>query len=693
MQHHRFFARYYYDHLNSPPVGQPTTPPYNAFDTSPGQKQFWDSAAIGDTWNPNTKWVLESRLAYLNIFQEQTAPASSSFVNYPALGAQNYSNPVPPGPGITVAGNMIPPATYGTYLDPRTNFSWTEDAIYTPGNHEITFGGDLERIHNGEANPAGQTGVIIYAGVYTNILGDILGLQIQDAPFADFYLGHPVEFIQGDGFYSSNHGWLLGLYGQDKYRVTNRLTLKYGLRWDPWIPYTPEGNRISCFREGEQSAVFTNAPTGLVYPGDKSCSSGGTNGNYNFVQPRVGIAYQLNQKGTQALRAGYGIYQIQVPLSALGGFQSFPWTRQYIIANPFQSITDIWGSNGLENPFVGGFIGFGYKPPSDIAFPTSPAPNVANFAPNFRPGYVQQWSLSYQVALGANDSIELAYIGTTSTHMAQNYDLNQPLPAADAATDNEQERRPYNTLGVISTEAPIGYANYNGGQVTYTHRTAGGLDLNTNFTWSKCIDNGSNPGSTGASVAGDIDIDPTNPGFSRGLCDFDQPYNWRTTLVWTGPTLAKSNAFVRTTLGSWLISGNIILDAGQPYSITTATSDNSFTGTGLDRADYVPGQPLRIDGKLNYNAFTLNSPGTLGNTPRNGFRSAANYNVDTALMKNFRLTERLGLMFRAEAFNIFNHPNYYGPVNAWDSANPETFDTYQYARDPRQLQFALKLMF
>ena len=135
-----------------------------------------------------------------------------------------------------MVGNMIPPATYGFFKYPRTNFTVSEDVIYATGNHEITFGGNLFRVHNGEANPAGQTGVIIYAGVFTNILGYILGLQIQDAPFADFYLGHPVEFIQGDGFYQSNHGWLTGLYAQDKYRVTNRLTATYGLRWDPWIP-------------------------------------------------------------------------------------------------------------------------------------------------------------------------------------------------------------------------------------------------------------------------------------------------------------------------------------------------------------------------------------------------------------------------------------------------------------------------
>ena len=690
---HRLFARYYYDHLTSPAVNEPTSPPYNVFNTTSGEEQFWDSATIGDTWTPTSKAVLETRVSYLNIVSDQNPPASSSFVNYPDLGATDYSNPTPPGLGITVVGNMIPPATYGFFKYPRTNFTVSEDVIYATGNHEITFGGNLFRVHNGEANPAGQTGVIIYAGVFTNILGNILGLQIQDAPFADFYLGHPVEFIQGDGFYQSNHGWLTGLYGQDKYRVTNRLTATYGLRWDPWIPYKPEGNRISCFRSGEQSTIFSQAPTGLVYPGDPGCSSGGVNADYNMFEPRLGVAYQLDQKGTRAIRAGYGLYTIQVPLSSLGGFQSFPWTRQYIIANPFQSISDIWGSNHLTNPFSGGFIGFGYTPPSNVAFPTSPAANVANFAPNFRPGYAQQWSLSFQNSFGANDSVELAYIGTKGTKMAQNYDLNQPLPAADASTANEQARRPYPSLAVISTEAPIGYSNYTGAQVTYRHRAALGLDIMSNFTWSKCIDNGSNPGSTGASVAGNIDIDPSDPNFSRGLCDFDQPYNWRSTVVWNAPTLAHSGTLVRTLLGSWIGSGNFILDSGQPYSVTTSTSDNSFTGTDLDRADYVPGQPLRVNGRLNYNAFTLNAPGTLGDTPRNGFRSAANYEVDTALMKNFTLTERINLMFRAEAFNIINHPNYYGPLNAWDSANAQNFDTYQFARDPRQLQFALKLTF
>ncbi len=690
---HRLFARYYMDHTNSPAVEEATTAPYNIFNTAPGFKQLWDSSAVGDTWTPTQNIVFETRASFLNIVSNQLAPKSSNLVNYPDLGAANYSNPNPAGIGITVIGGTIPPATYPNSKFPRANFTISEDVIYTHGSHEFTFGGDLQRIYNGRNNPAGQTGVIIYAGVYSNIIAGIAGLQIPDAAFADFYLGHPVVFIQGDGFFSSTHGVVAGVYAQDKYRVTNRLTATYGLRYDPWVPYKAENNQISCYRSGQQSTVFPNAPKGLIYPGDPNCSSGGVGGEYNIVQPRVGLAYQLNKKGTQAIRAGYGLYSIQVPMSAYNGFQAFPFTRQFIFSNPFQSISDIYGSNKATNPFTTGFIGFGYTPPSNSVFPTNPAPNAANFSPSFRPGYVQQYSVSYQLSLGNSDSIELAYVGTKGTHLPQNYDLNEPVASATATTANEQARRPNAGLAILSTEASIGYSNYSGAQVTYHHRLTGGLDLNSNFTWQKCIDNGSNPGSTGASVAGNIDLDPTQPQFSRGLCDFDQPFNFRNTIVWTAPALKNSGALLRTALGGWAVSGNIILDSGQPFSVTTASADNSFTGTNLDRADLVPNQPLYVGGRLNYSAFKLNASGTLGNSPRNGFRTAPNYQVDTALAKTFALTERFGLLFRAEAFNIINHPNYYGPLNAWNTSNAANFDTYQAARDPRQLQFALKLTF
>ena len=112
--------------------------------------------------------------------------------------------------------------------------------------------GSLNRVHNGISNPTGQTGVFIYGGVYSNILAGALGFAFTggDAALADFWLGTPIQIVQADGFYASNHGWVTGLYGQDKDRVSNRLTATLGVRWNPWIPYVPEGNRISCLRPG-----------------------------------------------------------------------------------------------------------------------------------------------------------------------------------------------------------------------------------------------------------------------------------------------------------------------------------------------------------------------------------------------------------------------------------------------------------
>ena len=705
-QKHRLFMRYFSDRYNTPAVEEATTAPFNIFRTAAGLTQNFDSAAIGDTWTPTSKLVLDTRVSYLNIVSNQTPPASASFVNYPNLGAANYSNPTPPGIGITVIGSTVTPAVYGTTKAPRTNFTVSEDVIYAKGNHEFTFGGDIQRIHNGTQNPAGQTGVIIYAGVYSAIIAANApyinptlapkGLQLIDASFADFYLGRPVVFIQGDGFFSSHHGSLAGFYVQDKYKASDRLTLTAGIRYDPFLPYKTENNQVSCFRAGQQSTVFANAPKGLIYPGDPNCPTGGVGGQYNFVQPRVGVAYQLNEKGTQSVRAGYGVYQIQLPLNALTGFQAAPFTRQLKFSNPFQSISDIYGSNKATNPFASGYIGFGYQPAANIAFPTVPA-NAANFSSNFRPGYIQQYSLSYSLSLGSHDGLEIAYVGTKGTHLAQNYDANEPGAATAAtgaaSTSNEQARRPNTGIAVLSTAAPIGYSNYSGLQASFHHQATGGFDYKGSFTYSKCIDNGSNPGSTGSSVAGNIDLDPNNQAFSRGVCDFDQPINFRNTLVYATPRLLKSSPLVRTALGGWSVSGNFIFDSGQPFSVTANSADQSFTGTSLDRADLVPGQPTYVNGRLNFNAFRLNAAGTLGNSPRNGYRAQNNIRIDTALLKTFALTERFGLDFRAEAFNVINHANYFAPLTAIDGSNSSNFDSYQFARDPRQLQAAVKLTF
>ena len=140
------------------------------------------------------------------------------------------------------------------------------------------------------------------------------------------------------------------------------------------------------------------------------------------------------------------------------------------------------------------------------------------------------------------------------------------------------------------------------------------------------------------------------------------------------------------------MSGLVVADAGQPLSVTDS-SDNSQTGLGLDLADRVPGKPAYLNGKLNYDGFTGNAPGTYGNSGRNSFRSDNYVDFDTAVMKTFPLgTERVHLMFRAEAFNVLNHPNFQPPNSNYNSP-PTSFGLVTGARDPRILQFSLKVLF
>jgi hypothetical protein len=257
---------------------------------------------------------------------------------------------------------------------------------------------------------------------------------------------------------------------------------------------------MDCWNPGQQSKVFTNAPLGLIFPGDAGCSSGGTTSKYGIVQPRLGIAYRLDQSGNTAVRAGWGNYSTQFPLISLLGFSAPPFVRSFLQVHPVmaQSIDAPWTSTGLTDPFADGFHDASYQPPADVSFANAEA---IGFSPssidrNFRPAYVNQWTLSLQHAFSNSDSMELAYVGTQGIHIAQSYDANLPVYNGDTA--KPASTRPYASegLGQLLTLVSNSTSNYNGLNATYHHRAKGGLDLVAAFNWSKCLDDGSMPPST-----------------------------------------------------------------------------------------------------------------------------------------------------------------------------------------------------
>ncbi len=700
---HRLFARHFTDHTNTPADDMTstnlTTSGKNALTAQGFNSGFWNDIALGDTWSSKGgSWVVDARASYMKVDNRGGPAPSLADLSLTKLGATNVHDGVYPAlPTFYALGGLFVSAnSYGDNV--RTSWDYSADVMHPFKKHELSFGADARVVGLNQTNYTGQNLAFVFVGLNSLFTG--YG-PLDNNGYADLILGRPFEWLQSDGNFSKINGNLFGLYLEDKYHVNTRLTLTGGIRWDPYLPYAPAKDHIDCWNPGQQSKVFTNAPAGLIYPGDSGCSSGGTTSKYDLIQPRVGVAYRLDRDGNTALRAGWGMYSTQFQLVSLLGFSAPPFVRSFLQIKPVSVVTvdNPWGSQGLADPFAGGFTDANYQPPSDVSFAQAQA---IGFSPSaidrdFRPATVNQWSLSLQHAFTASDSMELAYVGVQGLNIAQSYDANLPVYNGDPAKPGST--RPYGSEGIgqLLTLVSNSGSNYNGLNATYRRRGKGGLDLVSAFNWSKCLDDGSLPPSTsgvfGATGIGDNSTanGAYLPHAQYGRCDFDQNVTFRTTAVWNSPDLKGSNAFVRMAGSSWVVSGLVVADAGQPYSITDS-ANNSQTGLGLDRADWNPTPtPVFVNGKLNKDAFQPNAPGTYGNVQRNSIRGPGYVHIDPAVMKTFPLgTERIRFTFRAEAFNVFNHPNFLAPNG---DLNSTTFGVTGGARDPRIMQFSGKITF
>jgi hypothetical protein len=703
----RLFARYFTEQLKQP--SQPVRN-NNVLQAQQGLTQAWSSFALGDTWvNKSGSWVVDGRASYIHVKSTTSIDPSLSVVSAPNLG-ENVTAGSHPTLGLFYAGGFFI-GGQSNQRYPRDSYDYNLDVTHVVGKHQIAFGTNLRFVSLHEQSDAGQEVSYVFFGTYSNAFYGKLDYN----SYADFIAGRPILFAQGDGLTSNIAGKLYGFYGEDKYSATERLTLTAGLRYDPYKPFAQTANQIDCFVPGKQSTVFTNAPLGLLYPGDPGCNNGGTSGKYGLIQPRVGFAYKLDERGNTAVRGGFGLYSAQPQLQSFIGFAAPPFTRTFQVVNFSNNDLDPYAANKIANPFANGFQTANYNPPSNVAFPTATGFNASAIDPNYKPAYTMQYTISLQHAFTSADSMELAYVGTKGTHINQTYDANLPvyipgtstgvagscgtlaganLPAAGqscSGTANENQRRPYFSSGLlqIKTLRANGTANYNGLNAVFRHSIKAGITFYAGLNYSKCMDDGSLPASTGTI---------TEPGSSASeryaRCDFDQRVNFRSTTVYTTPKLAASNTFLRTAAGSWTVSGLVRAESGQPFSILNSL-DSSYTGTSLDIADRVPNQPLYLgNGNLNYAAFTNNSPGTFGNSGRNSLTSPAYVTLDPAVSKTFGLLphERLNMVLRFEAFNVLNHTNKIPPRNQFNTT-PANFGAYAAARDPRQLQAAAKFTF
>jgi hypothetical protein len=522
---------------------------------------------------------------------------------------------------------------------------------------------------------------------------------------ASFLLGYLRTFVQGSGQYLGDRDQFIGVYAQDSWRLTPKLNITYGVRYEPFKPWTEIHHYITQFNPaayaaGRVSTVYPLAPAGLLFPGDAGVPQQGINPSYKNVVGRFGFAYDARGDGSLSIRGGGGLfYETRQPAiqnsqaSTVSPFStSVSLTQpQGSFSNPYQGITD---------PFVGA-----PQPPSTYVFPSPVQVYTYDASGNFQVPLIYSYNLTLEQRISKDTTMQLAYVGSHGSHLFESNELNPStyIPGSTLPTNSRRRYTGYSSIGSISMG---GNSAYNSLQASLARHVAKGLTVVGNYTWSKSMD--TLPLNTANTQGGPYAIPIYFSNYKRldiGPSDFDRTNVFSGYYLWTLPELKGGNRFVRAVVNDWRMTGIIQAQSGQPLTILAGT-DISSTGIGADRAVWNGQNPYgsgactsayaHCKSYLNPAVFSLPAAGTFGNVAKGTFRGPHYVDWDAGLFRSFPIEGSANFELRAEYFNVINKDNLGNPVTTVSSAGfgaVTTSPTGESPVSPRVAQFSAKLVF
>ena len=696
--------------------------------------------ALGSTKTFSATSINELHLSYMRDFTNLGQPVGGRNVSLISQGFANADGTAsivaldPKGQSVENLNfnGFSTGAAANELIQANNTYQFSDTFSKVLRSHTLKIGGEAH-IDQVNANPIAQfNGSFVFSGTETGV------------DFADFLIGVPSQYNQSqlNPFYARNK--YAGLFAQDSWHLRPNLTLNYGLRWDRIAPWSEKHNQISTFVAGGQSVVFPGAPAGILYPGDPGVSKTlAPISNLSFA-PRVGLAWSpqaksggflekaLGAPGTTSFRASFGNFYTAIDALSISVLAAnAPYGTTYtspappLFATPF--VTAASGQNyGQPFPYTFAPLNSSRSNP-DRNFDWSnfePISGIPGYDIHNKTPYTEEWMLSIERQAGPNSVFSATYVGTSSHHQRVLIESNPGNPALCLSLSQASEVRPgtltcgangedtvyYPVAGgqVDGTRGPlgpdfgsnalqstIGRANYNALELSSRHST-GRLEFSAAYTYSKSLDQSSNIGE---------EVNPFNPALSYALSSFNVKQNFVLSYEYQLP-LDKYLPANRMTKG-WSISGITRYASGFPVTMIN-NGDNSLIGTNpnginnssVDEPDY-NGASLHLNHNPRRNgsnffstsAFSMNALGTPGTAKRRFFSGPGADNYDMAVAKNLMLADSKSLLFRVEAFNVFNHTQFNGPSSVDGNIGSSTFGNAISSTPPRILQGALKFSF
>jgi outer membrane receptor protein involved in Fe transport len=645
-------------------------------------------------------------------------PSFGTQVGFSPNFAGNFRGGVSMIPQIVIQGYIgnPNPSAHGAAQIDDTHVSdiweYGGDLTKTIGRHTFKAGANFA---SNNANALYLNSNVQFAATNTANPADLSGGNA----IASFLLGLPNNAGRRNVIETEHSGWVDGFYAMDQWKVTNKLDVNFGLRYD--ITLTPiYGDNANAnnyvgdmdFRNGTYilarnapSCAQTNAapciPGGVLPAHVLVTPLGGTaifHTDYNDIQPRIGIAYQL--RPTTVLRAGYGRF--------FDNWAAITQTAQNY-EGTWPSLDQLGASNinpvTAGPPTVKAEDPFGLGSGSPVTGPTPFTQSTWFADPYLKRPYSDQWNVGVQQQVTSSAVLTANYVGSVGRRLDIGGAYNVAMVAggnANCPTSTPNCGAPFPYIGATAYDRGQGKSSYNALQVSLNGRQQHGLTYLISYTWSKSLDLGCSGfyGVEGCSIQ-----NPYNLQADKGPAATDLPQIFSAAWVYTlpfgkGGTLSSGSSIVNALIGGWNLNGVLSFNSGQAFDVGSGKdiaetgNYNYGNGYGYERANLV-GKPYPsnkgVAEWINVAAFQTPALGTFGNLGRDSLRSDWNKNLDLSLFRQFPITERFRLEFRFEMFNATNTPIWAVPVSSLESPN---FGAVTHtANIPRQLQFGLKLYF